>query len=292
MTAGTLKGMTTATLAITLTAGVLVAATGPAATAGSGSTDYTCDFGTLGAHPVPVSTTVPDLTGLPAGAPVPAGSLNPSFVFDTASFAGVLALVTSPSTTGMALGVGDQAVPLHGFAFGSPSGASLPASATSGGFTAPDTPGEYDVTSPESFTFTGLLPGIPAPTPVSALCVTDAPAVLGSLTVLPGEEPAIVPSTTEATVVKKRIFTGKRAKVKVTTVAGTDPLTMPATGEVVVRKGKRVIGSKVLEDGATTIRTKRFKKPGRYRLTVRYLGDALTEPSKDKVRVRVVRRRR
>lgn len=292
MTAGALKGMTTATLAIALAAGVLVATTGPAATAGSGSTTYTCDFGLLGVLPVPVSTTVPDLADLPAGAPVPAGSLDPAFVFDTASIAGVLAVVTSPSATGMALGVGDQTVPLQGFAFGAPSGTSLPASATSDGFSAPATPGVYDVTMPDSFTFTGLLPGVPAPTQVSAPCLTDAPAPLGTLTVLPGEGPAIVPSTTEAKVVKKRIRRGHRAKITVTTVAGIEPVTMPAAGEVVVRKGKRVIGSKVLEDGATTIRTKRFKKPGRYRLTVRYLGDALTEPSKDKVRVRVVRRRR
>lgn len=285
--------LTTGALAVTLTAGLLVAATGPAATAGSGSTTYTCTFPVLGAVSVPVLTTVPDLPATPAGAPTPAGSLDPDFVFDVTNLVSVLNLVTSPSASGMTLGLGDTAnILLEGFAFGSVSGTSLPASATSGGFAAPAVPGAYDLSMPDAFTFTGFLPGVPAPTPVSAPCVTDAPALLGALTVLPVEGPGLIPSTTEALVAKKRIVQGRRAAVTATTVAGMDPLTSPASGEVVVSKGKRVIGSKLLEDGTTTIRTKRFRKPGRYRLTVRYLGDAMTSPSSDKVVVRVVRRRR
>ena len=286
-TVGASSRITTAALAVTLTAGVLVAATGPTATAGSGSTTYVCDFGPLGAHPVPVSSTIPDLSDLPVGAPVPAGSLDPSFVFDTASIAGVLAVVTSPSATDMALGVGEQPVPLQGFVFGTPSGTSLPASATSDAFSAPATPGVYDVTMPGSFTFTGLLPGVPAPVPVSAPCLTDVPALLGTLTVLPI---AAIPSTTEAKVVKKRIVKGKRAKIRTTVV---DELGQPAVGNVVVRKGKRAVSKeRALDEGQTTIRTKRFKKRGRYTLTVSYLGGLLTEASSDTVVVRVVRRRR
>jgi len=79
-----------------------------------------------------VSTSVPDLPDMPAGAPVPAGSLDPDFLFDASSLAGVLALVTSPSATGMAFDVGGQSAPLQGFAFGAPSGASLPADSSSG----------------------------------------------------------------------------------------------------------------------------------------------------------------
>lgn len=288
-----LRAAATGTVAV-LSSSALVAATASSAGAGTGATTYTCDFGALGGVlPVPVSTTVPDLPDTPAAAPVPAGALDPTLLFDTTSITGVLSLLTSPSVAGMDLGVGDQRVPLQGFAFGTPSGSTLPASATSDAFTAPATPGAYEVTAPHSFIFTGLLPGVLAPTTVSAPCVTDAPAVLGTLTVLlPGEGPAIIPSTTDATAVKKRIVKGKRARIKVATVAGLAPLTEAAVGDVIVRKRKRTIGQGTLEAGETVIRTQRLKKPGRHRLTVRYLGDALTEASSDKVVVRVVRRRR
>ena len=268
---------------------MLVAVGGSAASAGTGSTTYTCDFPVFGPQPVPVDTTVPDLPDTPAGAPVPAGSLDPSFVFDTTSIAGVLALVTSPSATGMAFGVGDQSVPLSGFAFGTPSGSSLPASATSDAFTAPATPGVYDVTMPEQFTFTGLLPGLPAPTPVSAPCVTDAPALLGTLTVL-GEGPGLIPTTTEAKAVKKRIKKGKAAKILASVVDST--LGQAMAGVVTVTKGKKTIGQGELEAGEVLIKTKKFKKPGRHTLTVNYLGDALSAASSDKVKIRVVKRRR
>lgn len=285
-TARACSRITTGALTVTLTAGVLVATTVPVATAGSGSTTYTCDFPGVGALPVPVSTTVPDLPETPAGAPIPAGSLNPAFVFDTTNLGGVLALVTSPSATGMALGVGDQSVPVQGFAFGTPSGSSLPASATSGAFTAPATPGVYDVTMPGSFDFTGLLGG----NPVSAPCVTDAPAVLGTLTALPGEEPGLSGSTTEATLAKKRILKGKKAKV--TAEVTLTPIPAPAMGEVVVKKRRKTIGTGTLQSGTVTIRTTAFKKPGRYTLKVKYLGeDMLVSGSKDTVVLRVKRRR-
>lgn len=274
--------------AILVGATVSVVTAAPAV-AGSGASTYTCDFGPLGTLPVPVTAAVPDLPDSPGGASVPAGSLDPGFVFDTSSLGGVLALVTSPSVTGMALGVGSQQVPLQGFAFGAPSGTSLPASATSSAFTAPTAPGVYDVTMPGSFTFTGLLPGIPAPTEVTAPCVTDAPAVLGTLTVLPAG-PGASESTTEATLAKKSILKGKRAKVTATVTLS--PIPGPGTGEVVVKKRKKTIGTGMLESGSVTIRTTPFKKPGRYTLKVKYRGKSpLIAGSKDTVVLGVKRRR-
>lgn len=275
--------------AAVLTASALVAATTSAAGAGTDTTAYSCDFPLIGPAEVPVSTTVPDLPDTPAGASIPEGELDPTFVFDASNITSVLALVTSPSASGMALAVGDQSVPLENFAFGALSGASLPASATSGAFTAPVTPGVHDVTMPGSFTFTGFLPGIPSPTPVSALCVTDAPAVVGTLTVL-GEEPGVSQSTTEATLAKKRILKGRKAKVAAAVTLS--PIPAPAMGEVVVKKRKRTIGTGTLESGAVTIRTKAFRKPGRYTLKVKYLGEPpLVSGSKDTVVLRVKRRR-
>lgn len=289
---GLFTRLTTGGIATVLAMAGLVAVTGPVASAASGDTTYTCDFGPLGQLPVPVSTTVPDLPDMPAGAPIPAGSLDPDFVFGTSSIGGVLALVSDPSVTGMAFDVGGQSVPLQGFAFGVPTGASLPASASSGAFTAPATAGEHDVTMPDSFTFTGLLPGalpgLPSTT-VAAPCLTDAPDVLGALTVLEGE-PGMSDSTTEATLAKKRIFKGRKAKVTATVTQS--PIPAPGMGEVVVKKRKRTIGTGTLESGSVTIRTRAFKKPGRYTLKVKYLGEPpLVTGSKDTVVLRVKRRR-
>lgn len=282
---------TTGGLATVLAATGAVVATGPAASAAGGTATYTCTMPIIGPVSVPVTTSIPDFpTELPEGSPV--GTYDASFVLGVVpTLATLLGSVTGESVAGFEMPLGDTAVPVGGFGLGALEGVSgsqtMSGSSTTGAFPLP-APGTYELTMPESLTFLGTS-GLGA---VAAPCVIDAPAVLGTLTVLPGGEPAIIPSTTEATVVKKRIIKGHRAKIKALSVAGVAPLTQAAVGDVIVRKRKRTIGQGTLEAGETVIRTERFKKPGRYRLTVKYLGDALTEASTDQVVVRVVRRRR
>jgi len=49
---------------------------GPSAYAGTGTSTYSCDFPVLGAVDVPMAATIPDLSNLPAGTSVPAGSFD------------------------------------------------------------------------------------------------------------------------------------------------------------------------------------------------------------------------
>lgn len=62
-------------------------------------------------------------------------------------------------------------------------------------------------------------------------------------------------------------------------------------GRVVIRSGRRVVGKGRVHDGKATIRVKKFKKPGKKRLRVRYLGNAKIKADTDRLRIRVVKRR-
>jgi hypothetical protein len=273
-------------LTTALVAGAFTAL-GPAAYAGSGTSTYSCDFSPLlGSVDVPMAMTMPDLPDLPAGAPLPPGSFGVDMVFTlTDPLVTLLSSVTGLSLSGMSLG--GVPIPIQSTSFGSPSGLSLPATGSNGAFTLPAA-GSYPLTMPQSFDLTGTY----LATPVSVPCTTSSAAGLGTLTTTSGTTPG--DSLTTAKPVKKRIHKGKRARISTCVVAVTPlPLSIPASGDVVVKKRRKVIGRGSLDPttGAVTIRTLKFKKPGRYRLKVRYLGSDLLNPSMDKVVVRVLRRR-
>jgi hypothetical protein len=233
-----------------------------------------------------MAMTIPDLPPLPAGSYVPAGSMDVGMVFTVAD--SLTSLV--PSLSGLAnMSLGGVPIPIQNNSFGSYSALdhSLPATGSNGAFTLPAA-GSYPLTMPGSFDLTGTYLGLPVTVP----CTTGSAAGLGTLTTTSGTTPG--DSLTTAKLAKKRIHKGKRARLITSVVAVTPlPLSIPASGDVVVKKRKKVIGKGSLDPttGKVTIRTLRFKKPGRYRLTVRYLGSDLLNPSVDKVVVRVLRRR-
>jgi len=271
-----------------MVAGALIGL-GPSAYAGSGTSTYSCNFPVLGPVDVPVQMTIPDLANLPAGTSVPSGSLDLTMVFTlTDSLATLLPSLSGLGLSGMSLGGVPGGIPIQNTSFGILSGHSLPATGSNGAFTLPDV-GSYPLTMPSSFNLTGTYLGV---TPVSVPCATASAAGLGTLTTTSGAAPG--DSLTTAKLAKKRIVKGKRARVITDVVAVTPlPLPIPAMGDVVVKKRSKVIGKGTLDPttGSVSIRTTRFKKPGRYRLTVRYLGSDLLNPSVDKVVVRVLRHR-
>lgn len=275
-------------LTTALVAGAFTAL-GPAAYAGSGTSTYSCDFpAPIGTVDVPMTATIPDFPDLPAGAPVLPGSFDMNMVFTlTTPLVSLLSSVSGLSLSGMTLDGVPGGIPIQNTSFGTLTGLSLPATGSNGGFTLPGA-GSYPLTMPQSFTLAGTY----LTTPVSVPCATSAADGLGTLTTTSGTTPG--DSLTDAKLAKKRIHKGKRARVITSVVAVTPlPLSLPASGDVVVKKRKRVIGRGSLDPttGAVTITTRRFKKPGRYRLNVRYLGSDLLKPSADKVVVRVLKRR-
>ncbi|MEI5674892.1 MULTISPECIES: M4 family metallopeptidase [unclassified Nocardioides] len=95
-------------------------------------------------------------------------------------------------------------------------------------------------------------------------------------------------SRTTASATPKRTTVGKsvRIKAKVSVAGGVKPV-----GKVVVTlKGKRVVSGKVGSDGRVTLVVKRLRA-GAHTFLVTYRGSASIEPSKDRVKIRVVRRR-
>jgi hypothetical protein len=272
-----------------LVAGALTAL-GPSAHAGSGTSTYTCTFPVLGAVSVPMAATIPEASNLPAATSVPSGSLDMDMVFTlTDSVAGLLPSISGLGISGMSIGGVPGGIPIQSPSFGTYSALdhSLPATGSNGAFTLPD-PGSYPLTMPQSFDLVGTF-GV---TPISVPCATDAAAGLGTLTTTGTAAPG--DSLTTAKLAKKRIHRGKRATVITDVTAVTPlPLPIPAFGDVVVKKRSKVIGRGSLDPttGSVTIKTLKFKKPGRYRLKVRYLGSDLLDPSVDKVVVRVLKRR-
>lgn len=267
-----------------LAAGGLVATTTTSAEAASGT--YTCTLPVLGDVGLPFDVAVPELPtqlptghGVPAGIPVGLTSVLPATVFGLLANAGVDGL----SSPDFALDLDGVPVPVPDLGLDSLTGTlvdggTLSAIGTTGEFV-PPLPGDHDLSMPGAFT---LVPSVGGVDLATISCVTDAPVVVDVVHVLKQT------STTVAKNKTPRIVKGKRAKVRAVVTRQFADL---GEGTVKVKRGHRVIGSGVLDGGATVIRTRRFTKPGRYTLTVRYLGDQLTKASSDKVTIRVRRHR-
>lgn len=278
------KRVAAATVASVLTAGALVATTSTPASAAPTSASYDCAIPIVGNVALPFEIdpgTLP--ASVPAGLPIPAGQLPvtlstlvPASVFGLLSGLSV-DMITSPD---FVMGLGTDTIPVDGMALtgivpDGVGGATLNAAGSSGAFTTP-LPGVYDVTLPSQFSMIPSAAGVALP---AITCATANPAIAGQIQVLKQD------STTVATPAKPKIKKGKSAKVK-TTVTN---LINAATGNVKVMKGSKTWGTGTLSEGKVTVTTKKFKKPGKYKLTVKYLGDAITKVSQDTVTIKVVR---
>lgn len=91
------------------------------------------------------------------------------------------------------------------------------------------------------------------------------------------------PSNLHANVKPKRIIAKKtRARVRVNVKS-----TGKATGKVRVKQGKKTLGTAKLRKGKATVKLKRFAKPGKHRLTIKYAGNKSVKASTAKNTVRV-----
>src|SRR5689334_24941698 len=226
-----------------------------------------------------MTMSVPDPGTLPAQMPIPVNGLPAQMTFGIPTLlAASLGLISGLSATGMSLGMNGGTIPLQTAGLGAYDSVThtMPASAGSDPFSLPE-PGSYPVTMPTSFHLVGALSG----TPFDATCLTDSATQIGTLVV--GKSS----SSTDAKLVKKRIPKNRAAKVRVTVAR---QFGAPADGRVKIKKGTHRIAAGTLSGGSVTIKTPTFKKPGRYVLRVRYVGDQISGGSSDKVVVRVLKR--
>jgi hypothetical protein len=271
-------------LTATLTAGGVVATTATSAEASAGT--YTCTLPVLGDVGLPFDVAVPGLPtdlptghGVPAGVPVTVTSLLPAGAFGVLDGLGFDAL----SSPDFALDLDGVPVPVPDLGLDAltgdlMSGGTLSAVGSTDTFV-PPLPGNHDLSMPSAFTLVPSVLGVDL-APIS--CVTDAPVVIDVVHVVKQS------SSTHAKNRTPRIVKGKRARIS---AAVTRQFADLGEGAIRVKRGKKVIGSGVLDSGSTVVTTQRFRKVGRYTLTVRYLGDQLTQPSFDKVTIRVRRHR-
>ena len=121
--------------------------------------------------------------------------------------------------------------------------------------------------------------------PVSMDCAlpADADAALTSVRIIKAPTP---PAKTRTSATAPKVTYGQPAKVKV-------KVSPKATGKVRVFKGKRTLGTAKLNKSsrATVKLGKKKLKPGKHALRVRYLGNAKSKPSTDKVALRVTKAR-
>lgn len=85
-----------------------------------------------------------------------------------------------------------------------------------------------------------------------------------------------------------KIKVGKRGKV---TVKVKGKKGVKATGKVKVKVKGKTYTAKLKKSGKATIKLRKFKKPGKFKVVVRYLGSAEVKAKKKVVKVKVVRRR-
>ncbi|WP_426244806.1 DUF6801 domain-containing protein [Nocardioides sp. LHG3406-4] len=295
-----------ATVAATaLSAGALVAATAPVATAAEASTTYTCKFPSLGDKVIPVKVSAPALpTAAAAGLDLPAGAVVldvtlPADVVGAAKMLGATELggfsrdmVASIVETGSTTSSADLALNAVDFprkalpAVPAPMTLSTPAATSTApapAMTAPaDLPdaGAYSVNLPKAFSFTAtrqgggtLLADIPC------LLTPGAVSSLGTITLAKNE------SETSAKAVKKVTKVGKPAKVKITVEAANE---VPS-GTVKVLKGTKVLGKATLNKaGTVVVKLKKALPAGVTKVKASYLGDGYTEASKSKkIKIRV-----
>lgn len=257
-------------------AGGLVAATGVAATADSGSAAYTC-VTALSPNPIPVTVGVSaDLTTLPplpTGFPAPAGALPVEVSFTVSSavvngFIGNGITSVGMSSDDFKLPFGTAKVPLTGVAVEPATlvpdtETVLTAGAANGAFKLPDPGTDIPVKMPASFTASAATNLIALP--LTCTLDGDSPTI-SQLTVIK-QTPTL---TAKA---PKTVKVGKTLKVKATLAGNVAP-----TGKVVAKEGKKTVGTAKLKKGKATISIKGLKK-GKHTILVSYGGDKRSNKS-------------
>lgn len=269
-----------------LAAGTMVAGTASTANAAPASGIYTCQVPLLGPTDFPVSLDAPGLpTTVPAGLPVPAGLLPVNVVMGApASVAGLLNTlgVTGGNSPDFAMLLAGSPVPVSGLNVMSivPQGdgsALLNATGSNGAFTTP-VPGVYDLTLPAAFT---LQPTGASPLPALPCATKDGADPVSYTTITVVKQTGAI-SAKAVTKVKK----GKKAKVP-TTVAGQYG-NVP-TGKVVAKMGSKTVGTGNLNSVGKTVITMKKMSLGKHKITLKYLGDLMTNPATKQIIVKVIR---
>jgi hypothetical protein len=236
------------------------------------------------------------------GVPVSMGLPLPATLVSALGTLGVSSLSGSASNLGFLVGSIPVNVPSLSAPPTSLSGVAptLLATGSSSSFTAPTTPGTYDVKAPSSFTFVPVgLPDVLGITSVTCSLTPGASALLGQLNVVaagttppPTTEP---PTTQPATKAASRttlalrnppVTRHKHARilVKVRTLGHA------AHGKVVARQGTHVLRrARLNTHGNVVVRLPLLHKPGRHRVVVKYLGNAHTKVSTRAIVLRVRR---
>lgn len=271
-----------------LAAGTMVAGTASTANAAPASGIYTCQVPLLGPIDFPVSLDAPGLpTTVPAGLPVPAGLLPVNVVMGApASVAGLLTTlgVDGGTSSDFAMLLAGSPVPVSGLNVTSivPQGdgsALLNASGSNGAFTTP-APGAYDLTLPSAFTLAPSVAGVPLGATLP--CATKDGADPVSYTTITVVKQTGAISAKAVTKVKK----GKKAKVP-TTVAGQYG-NVP-TGKVVAKMGSKTVGTGNLNSAGKTVITMKKMSLGKHKISLKYLGDLMTNPATKQISVKVIR---
>lgn len=253
--------------AVALMAGGLVATTGVAANADTGSASYNCTNGfTPDILPLEVSVgaDLSALPPLPTGFAAPAGAL-PITVDFTLSPEVVNGLIANGITSAgaasedMKLPFGNTQVPLAGVSVAPVSLTAdtetvLTAEAANGAFKLPSPGTDIPVKMPASFSATSILP-----IPIDCTLVGESPTI-SQLTVIK-QTPTLVAKA------PKSIKKGATLKVTATLTAN-----VPPTGKVVAKEGSKTLGNATLKGGKATISIKGLK-PGTHSIMVSYAGD-------------------
>lgn len=114
--------------------------------------------------------------------------------------------------------------------------------------------------------------------PVSLACKTSAARVIGSVSIAKNA------AKVTAKVSPKKIKAKKtKAKLAVKVSAGSPA----ATGKVTAKIGKKTVGKATVKNGKATIKLKKFKKKGTYKIKVTYSGSVYAKSATKTIKVKV-----
>lgn len=287
--------LATGAVSTALAVGGLSLTTGAAGAATTSAT-YTCgstlpipaplNSVLLPSFTVPATFTAESLPSVAtANVPVPAGvPVVGTFDFNGISSGGLGGLLTglgltlqgNLSTVLEQGGAGAAAVPING-AFSQLNGGVATLNGQLGSFT-PTSAGDLPIPVPTSFDFGTALPVLSS---VGYHCTLNNPggtAPIGVVKVRKADSKLKAKSTGP-------VHQGQKATIAVKVKS---PFGKNVTGKIVAKLGGKTIGHGNLKKGKATLHLKKLAV-GVHKVKVKYLGDALTNASKKKVAVRVLR---
>lgn len=160
---------------------------------------------------------------------------------------------------------------------------SIATSGTVGAFKVPATAKggtKASLSMPKKFTIDAVVYLGENAVPNQLTCTADGKRALGSIAIKKA------PSKLKANIKPKKVIAKKtRAKVNVRVMSKGK-----ATGKVRVMEGKKTLGAAAVKKGKATVTLKKFAKPGKHKLTIKYAGNKSVKASKLKKTVKVVRK--